>query len=796
MSNDWTLSSEGLSPGLALLAFIVLAGLVVVAYRRFAPDVPAWKRAVLTALRAGLLAVFLVLLVKPVLNLTVHENVRQILPVLLDVSQSMTLKDHRVRPDDLKRAAIATGALDPSKGLKQELPADAAGTLGKVSRWDLLRGLAANRKLDLWRRLQAGADLAFYAFGRDTAAVPSPAPAGTPAMDAAAATKLFQTLQPDKPATAIGDALRQVIQETQDRPVAGIVLVTDGQNNAGTPPVEAAQIARDHNIPLFIYGVGVTAAPDLILESLNVQKLAFVQERIEVRAKVRLQGLRNKTISATLKANGVEEDQQTLVAGEEGEYEIALHLVPQEVGDMNLGVALAPLPEETIRENNSASAQLRVTDTKFHVLLIEQEPRWDFRYLLAYLQRDRRLEVQCVMINGEPDLDKLPDSPFLPALPNDREDFFRSQVLILGDVNPEDLGDERMQIIREWVDAGGGLIFLAGSKFNPTAYVGTPLEALLPIVPDAATLEGGQSSPDLFKLQLTSLGETSTYLQMSPDPEENNRIWDEFPGVRWTAPALRAKPGAEVLLVDPRPERSGRYGAPPVFATQPYGSGTCVYIGTDETYRWRSKTGEQYYSVFWGQIMQSLALQLLSGASPHTQLRADRQQYSVGDTVTISGKAFLENFAPLLAPQLDGVLTFASTDANGKTSTQKQALNLAATPDARGFLGGFTAKAAGEYEYSTTRDPEAVLRFAVTEPRLEKIQTALNERLLKSMADISGGHFFREEDLDHMPQFVSRKTTTVESYRRLEIYHSCWWLVALIVLASAEWLLRRLNQLK
>jgi hypothetical protein len=731
-----------------------------------------------------------------VLNLTLHEPVRQILPVLLDVSQSMTIKDRRDRSDDLKRAAIAVGRLEPDRGLSPSLPPQAAAELGTISRWDLLQKLAANAKLNLWQRLQHDSDLVFYPFGRDAAVANFPPPQGPAIVDTSTAPGFFKSISPDKPATAIGDSLRQVMQENRDRPVGGIVIITDGQNNSGSPPIEAAQAARDHNVPLFIYGVGVTAAPDLILEEIHTQKLAFVKERVEVRAKIRLQGLRNKTISAILKINGVQEDQQILAAPEEGEYEIPLHFVPEDAGVAKVEVSLAPLPEETDKDNNSGTTTVRVTDSKFHVLLIEQEPRWDFRYLLAYLQRDRRLEVQCVMINGEPDLDQGENSPFLAELPNDREGFYNSQVLILGDVNPEDLGEDRMQIIREWVEAGGGIIFLAGRNFDPTAYAGTPLEPLLPVVPDAPSLEASQSTREPFKLDLTTLGETSPYLAMSPDPDENKRIWDAFPGVRWTAPVIRAKPGADTLLVDPRPERSGRYGAPPVFATQGYGAGTCVYIGIDETYRWRSKVGEKYYSIFWGQIMQSLALQLLEGGSAHTQLRTDRPQYAVGDKVTIAGKAYLENFKPLLTPTLEGYITSTTTDADGKVTSQKQVLNLSADPDADGFRGEFVPKAPGEYSFSTVRDPEAALKFDVTESRLEKIQTALNERLLKSMADISGGHFFREEDLNRLPQLVRAKTATVESFKRIELYYSRWCLLALLFLAFTEWLLRRLSQLK
>lgn len=111
----------------------------------------------LTALRILAIALFLILLVKPVLNLTINEPVRQTPLVLLDSSQSMLLTDRRTAPEDLKRAEIATG----------EKP---TGELA-INRWDLLQKLSANPRLNLWPRLQEKSDVVFYRFGRDATQV-------------------------------------------------------------------------------------------------------------------------------------------------------------------------------------------------------------------------------------------------------------------------------------------------------------------------------------------------------------------------------------------------------------------------------------------------------------------------------------------------------------------------------------------------------------------------------------------------------------------------------------------------
>jgi len=784
---EWSLSFEGMGPGWAFFLLLVAAVGTLLAYRRLVSEINPARRAVLIALRIAIFVIVGILLVRPVLNLTLNEPVRQSLFVLLDTSSSMAFADRRDKPEDVKRAALAAGLLDPGKGLQQSLP-EGAGALKNITRWELLEKLAANEKLNLWPRLAAQADLVFFPFGRSASDAGGPSGGQRPTTQEVKA--FFQKFRPDQPATAIGDALRGAMQD--GRRAGGLLVITDGANNSGVTPVEAAAMAKQENIPLFVYGVGVTAAPDVIVEKVTAPRLAFAGERLDVRARLRAQGIENARVTVTLNAGGSAVDEHEVEIGPGGETEVLFHFEPAETGVLKLEVRANVLPDEVSSENNVATASVRVTDQKFDVLLIEQEPRWDFRYLLAYLQKDRRLNIRAVMIDGEPGLANMENSPFLAALPDDREAFFQSQVLILGDVNPADLGEDRMELIREWVEAGGGIIFLAGPNFNPTAYADTPLASVLPIVPDSAMAaeEVAQRSPEPFRLELTPQGESSSYLLMDPDPEENRRIWEEFPGVRWTAPVSRAKPGAEVLLVDPRPESAARNGPRPVVALQDYGAGTAVFIGMDATWRWRSRTGEKYYSILWGQIMQSLSLQLLEGGSKLTQLKTVRTEYQTGESVVISGNLYTEGFQPLIEPSITGK---ATVENEGRTTTQTVTL----TTDGRGqFHGDFVARTPGQYSFATDRDPEAVLRFSVTDPNLEAQQTALNERLLQAMSSVAGGRFLREEDLDKLPGWLQEKSSTVAVYKRREIYRSGWWLVALIALFSTEWLVRRLSQLK
>lgn len=802
MSGEWTMAFEGLSPSFAAAIGGVMLLLVALAYAKGVKGVSAGKRVAMAWLRSLGVVLLLWLLMKPVIWKPVSEKVREPLLVLVDGSESMQMVDRRDRPEDMQRWGIASGQLAPNaeaaeRGDLRHLNAEQAS----MSRAELLRVLAGNERLRLWQRLAEVADLKFYGFGSKAERWSLPGGLGGSERSAAelsvkqwgdwfeaegAKLKLASGAE-----TAMGDALLQVLQEPRVQSEVSVLLITDGGQNAGSSAMEAAQVAREQGVKLWIYGVGVTQPMDVQVAELRVPKLSFIRERAQVSARIRAQSLPEQSLRVKLMADGEPLEEKEITLGGDDETVVKFDHVPHKAGEVRLEVAVDVLPGESSEANNIAGGTMRVTDSKFRVLLIEQEPRWDFRYLLDYLQRDPRLEVKCVMIDGEPGLEQVKDFPFLARLPEDREAYFQSHVIILGDVDPRDLGMQRMEWLAEWVESGGGIIFLTGSNHNPRSYVGTPLEELLPVVPDTVmSLEGVKKRAlEPFKLELTPQGRESPYLQMDSDEEKNVELWEGFEGVRWTAPVARVKASAEVLLVDSREERSGRYGKSPVFAMQGYGAGRCVYFGTDETWRWRSRTGEKHYSQLWGQIMQTLSLQLMEGASPLTQLKTERAQYRVGERVVISGKVYEQGFAPWIQPSLEGALTLEGDEQFRESLTLRML-------EANFYQGEWLAKRPGIYRFVTERDADGVVEFEVVDQSPERAQVGMNENLLRGMAEISGGRFLREENLDELPEKITGQSLEVASLKKMELYHSGWLMLGLLGLWFGEWWLRRWNRLK
>ena len=795
-STDAVLGYEGLSWG---WAFFLLLGLGIVVwwlYRLGAPGLSKAQRGLLTALRIALAGVFLLLLVKPVILLTTNDPVRERLLVVLDTTQSMEIKDHRSSPEDMLRASIAAGLAAPTTNIKGDAPAG-ADKWRDASRAELLKALAANEKLNLWSRLQEKVDLDFYSFGRDARKLGPMGKESEGPIDTSDARKFFDGLKFDEDATALGESLRQVLTQNRGPGAAGVLVITDGANNSGTPPLEVAEIAKQDGIPLFLYGMGIMGPKDIVVREVAGPRGAFIKERAEFSVKVFSSGFNSRATRIQLKADGKTVDEQEVKLGD-GETVYTLGYEPQEKGEVNIEAFAVPLDEESSKDNNTASTKVRVLDNKVKVLYVEQEPRWDFRYLLSSLERDRRIAVKCVLVEGGSEMADEPDSPFLKEFPSNRADLVANEIIILGDVDPKALGDANMKLIKEWVgELGGGLVFLAGSKNNPFRYAGTPLEPLLPVSLDARLTEeqAAARSREPIPLKLTTSGEYSPLLRLADGNLENRQIWNSFPGVRWTARVAGARPSAQVFLVDSNPDHAANGEPRPVIAEQTFGRGTVMYFGFDETYRWRSKAGEKLYSKIWNQIIQNFSLDRQLGASARTQINTDRSEYFVGEKVVIAGKIYSQSFAPLKEATVAGTLVFTGEEENAREEPVE--LRLVAVPDQPGsYQAEFTAGKSGSYRFSTLMDPKAVVKIHAVPPRLELTETAMDASLLQAMADASGGKFLREENLDGLPKLISSRGTTIATFKKRELYYSPWWMGALIALACMEWFLRRLWQLK
>src|SRR4029079_2595227 len=148
------------------------------------------------------------------------------------------------------------------------------------------------------------------------------------------------------------------------------------------------------------------------------------------------------------------------------------------------------------------------------------------------------------------------------------------------------------------------------------------------------------------------------------------------------------------------------FGKMPVVALHQYGLGQVMFVGTDNTWRWRKNVGDVFYTAIWGQISQRVSIQRLLGGSKRTQLTTDRQNYLIGDRISIYARLYNVGFEPVQEPSINAVYTLKNGEG------RRQDIPLRPLPEQAGlYRAEFIANAPGNYEFYIEQDANTRLDF-------------------------------------------------------------------------------------
>lgn len=201
--------------------------------------------------------------------------------------------------------------------------------------------------------------------------------------------------------------------------------------------------------------------------------------------------------------------------------------------------------------------RIEVIDSRIKVLLVDQSPRWEFKYLQMMLLRDRRVDLKCFLVEGDKAISRTADSPF-PEFPARRDELFKYDLVILGDVDPKVLTALHQENLNKLVsDFGGALVVLAGKRHIPAQYRRSVLEKLLPVAEDREPptidskadpitdkpIEFAAHSGGSRQRDASAFSESSMTRRTRSCGRSFSAIFSGRPGV------TRAKPAAEVLVV-------------------------------------------------------------------------------------------------------------------------------------------------------------------------------------------------------------------------------------------------------
>jgi hypothetical protein len=788
----WTQST----PAWLLFACLAAVLLALVFYTRYQRTRRGRTRVVLGVMRGLVFCLLLLILAKPVLLLHTANRPKPSLWIVLDGTDSMNVPDEMSKEE---RAKLAAAVGLPERVSSTDKPGKADD---RPTRADYVKALLTKKDDNLLARLAERFRLkAFLVERPDGVQTIETSAEGEGRVDPQFITERMTT---KGQTTALGAALDDLARRNPTTNVAGVVMISDFNQNAGPSAVEAA---RRLGVGVFTVGVGPLAATDIAVD-LAAPPVMKKDEKSTLTAIVHQEGATGQTVSVRFTMQplgGSGKGSRPIEIGTRGlkleaaSQSVDLPYVPKEAGQFLFAAEVDPLPEETAKENNRAQRQVTVQGDYLRLLFVEYEPTWEWRFIKEVFHRDPLVGLKgfrTFLRSADPRV-RQTNELFLPTLTPPRSEFFANDVIFLGDMPASALSPLFCRMTKEFVEKfGGGLVIVSGPRFGPGQLAQTALGELMPVKVDP---EARRRDRQPFELELTPLAMLSEYgfMRLGDDDAENQKAWKNLGPLAWYQPVQRKAADAEVLAVHPSDTTVDGREKQPLIAISKYGAGEVVYLGFDETWRLRKRYGELYYRKFWGQLIHRLGLRHAQGAQKRFVVHTDRQQYQSDDEVILTVGAYDANFMPLAEDKLPGSKLTAEVMLPSASSRQAGQTREIAVPQSKTggiFEARFPVYAEGEY-HVRVRDPVAKdfagVTFRVTALSAERERPVRNAALQQAIADESGGKSYDLTTVGQLPEQIPAPSKVETAVEVVPLWSTKFIFFCVVLLMFSEWLGRK-----
>ncbi len=764
---------------------LLLTGIFAVAFIGYMYLTERGAASVLTRVALAAVRIALVVIVIIMLYGWMRHEHKTDLPdivVVLDDSASMAHVDH-----------VEESLLSALKQRVTEAGVETTGEDAGVGRLTLAKTLLLENDAGLLEKLKQQYNVKYFVAGGSARAIGTGEEAAAPAI---------RNLKAEGSVSRLGKSLRDVVEAQRGRPTAAIIMFTDGVATGGPPISSTADYARRKRIPLFLVGLGdERASRDIRISDVLVADTVFVDDLVSFDATVTASGYEGEQVEVELVDDATRRPvaSKKITLGKDGaSRKVQITYRPDKKGDFKYTVMVKGQPGEANIKNNRQTREISVRDETIRVLMVQAYPNFEFRYLKNLLSRQlkkngepgaKAIELTTVLQEAELDY-AAQDETARRVFPVDAKELFNYDVLIFGDVDPSRLTNSVMKNVSDFVtERGGGVIFISGPRYTPLEYDSTPLASLMPVDISATTApHPDKVLTDPVQFSPTRLGMTSPQLQLGDSPAASLRVWSDLAPVYWMLEANKLRAGARVLAE--HPVRTGAGGEKlPLICMQYVGAGKVVFHTTDETWRWRFRTGDRYFGRYWIQTIRYLSRAKLLGKSRTAEMTTNRAKYRRGETANLRVRFFDDRLAPV---RDDGVTIVLDREGG-----RRRNITFSRDDANRGvFEGAIANLPEGSYRAwmatPTLEGKPPATRFSVVAPPGEQAKLEMDATDLKRAAKISGGKFYTVETAGQLAEDLPRgKQVRIESLPPEPVWNEWWYPAIFVVLITGEWLLRK-----
>jgi uncharacterized membrane protein len=644
----------------------------------------------------------------------------------------------------------------------------------------------------------------------------------------------FSDLVFDGKASALGTTLRTLAERYRGRPLAGILLLTDGcatdmdepsYDLAGLPPVYAVALGQDRPLR------------DLSVANVSVSQTSFEDAPVTIQAEVEAAGCAGRTVSVNLLGDGekVIQHQPWKVEKNDEKQTFRFRLRPDRTGVLFYRIrvneeasALEPpaASDEATLANNEQTLVVNRGKGPYRILYVAGRPNWDLKFLKRAMEEDEQVQLVVLLrvARREPkynflghrgeatnplyrgfdpeDKEKTEeyDQPVLIRLntrdqaelregfPKTKEDLYEYCAIVFDDVEASFFSQDQMDLVRRFVaERGGGFLMLGGKdSFQRGGFDRTPIGSILPVYLDSMP---ATDAPPSTRLELTREGWLQPWARLRDNEKDEQQRLAEMPEFRVLNRVRTVKPGAAVVTT----AGVGADQKLPALAVQRLGNGRTATLAVGDVWRWGMYKPEMHEDMdkFWRQTLRWL----IADVPGRISIQATQKTGETNQPVTLQVRVRDKAFAPM-----DNVSVALDVREPGDRSVK---LTAAPAPAERGLFeavyvprtsGGYLAEATvADVDGAKLGDAQTGWTVDLEAREFQSVRT--NRPLLERIARQTGGRLIEVGELEKFARGLPRREAPITEtwVRPLWDLPGIQPAIFLFALACfiAEWALRR-----
>ena len=626
----------------------------------------------------------------------------------------------------------------------------------------------------------------------------------------------------DGPGSALGRAIGDLRDRYKGRPLAGILVITDGSPTdstadiKGLPPIFPLVIAPEK------------ALLDLSIPTVTAQATLFEDAPLIVDVTVTARGMDGKSFIASIREHGGKklDEKRQLVTGDDMTTVARFQVRPEANGTVFLDADVAiensgELREATMENNHRLAAANRETGP-YRVLYLGGRPNFEHKFLQRALEEDPSISLTSLIriARREPKFDyrsrqgersnplyrgfeaqeeaerfdeavfirlKTKDASELAGgFPKTSAELFPFDAVILDDVEAAFFDRDQQRLLQRFVsERGGSLIMLGGMEsLDAGGYHNTPIGETLPVYLDPGTPAG---APVSGRFDLTREGRLEPWARLRPTEEEEAARINRMPEFSNLHRLAGIRPGAmEIGKLETTD------GSSPALAVRRYGRGHTAVLAITDLWRWGLKEPAARSDM--DKTWRQLTRWLLSDVPRPLSVKAEGDPASTGGE-RITTELLGDDFQPsesggvsLRVHRPDGTWTHLTPRPHPTKAGQLEALHHASAPGA--YLAEASTRAA---EGKPARTAQA--GWVVNALQDEYLAIRPDMPAMEQLATTTGGRVLTPSDLDEFVASLKNLPLPVTETRSEPLWNTSAWLLAALGCFIGEWSLRRWKKL-